>query len=73
MLYDRYFEDDRVVWLGEPRPVESAFRKSSSANAASPKVWGDAYLLAMAQESGATLITFDQQLARRSADCLLLK
>ena len=71
--YDRLFEDDRVAFLPEPDRLETEFRKRSSFRTASPKVWADAYLVAFALHSDATLITFDRALENRGADCLILE
>jgi len=71
--YDRLFEDDRVAFLPEPDRLEAEFRKRSSFKTASPKVWADAYLVAFAIHSEATLVTFDRALANRGADCLILE
>jgi hypothetical protein len=70
--YSRIFEDERVSFASEPPSVERSFREHSSRGAASPKMWADAYIAAFAQEVGATLITFDRGLARRSDNSLLL-
>lgn len=70
--YDRLFADDRVTFVGEPRDAESSFREYTSAGQVSPKIWADAWLLAMADRSNATVITFDRALAVKSSRCLLL-
>jgi len=71
--YDRLFEDDRVAFLAEPEGMDLEFRKRSSLRTASPKVWADAYIVAFALHSDATLVTFDRALANRGADCLVLE
>jgi len=71
-VYDRFFEDSRVVFLAEMPGVERQFRKNAASTTASPKLWADAWLLAIAQTTGGTLVTFDQALASRSSQCLLL-
>jgi hypothetical protein len=70
-VYDRFFEDDRVAFVAEPRDVETLFRKKAAGRMASPKVWADAWLLAMADAAGGKLVTFDKALAGRGAICLL--
>jgi len=70
--YDELFEDARVSWCAEPAHMEEKFRKLTSGRIASPKLWADAYLLAMADALDATLVTFDQALAKHSERCLLL-
>ena len=70
--YDRLFEDDRVVFLGEPAGIDDVFRKHARQNHASPKLWADAWLLAFAECSGGTVITFDRALAARGSNTVLL-
>ena len=69
--YDRLYEDDRVAFYPEPPGVESHFRAYASGRVAAPKLWADAWLLAVARANEATLITFDRALAARGAQCLL--
>jgi len=71
-IYDKLFEDIRVARIAEPPGIEKPFRDYSWTKASSQKLWADAYLLAMAKELGATLITFDRALARRAPNSLLL-
>jgi toxin-antitoxin system PIN domain toxin len=70
--YDRFFQDSRVAFVIEPEEVERRFRKNASSLIASPKVWADAYLLAFSEKLGATLVTFDRDLADKGEHCLLL-
>lgn len=70
-VYDRFFEDDRVLFVAEPPEIESLFRERSTGRSASPKVWADAWLLAFAQAAGGVLVTFDKTLVPRGAHCLL--
>ena len=72
-IYDRLFEDDRVIFLLEPTDLEILFRRLCNSERASPKVWADAYLLAFATCHGGQLITFDGTLAHQGADCLVLR
>ena len=72
-LTDRLFEDDRVSLYPEPAGVEAQFRLKSRARTASPKVWADAYLVAFVAGYQGQLVTFDQALEDRGADCLLLR
>jgi toxin-antitoxin system PIN domain toxin len=69
--YDRFYDDDRVTFLSEPPEVEKAFRKFAIGKFASPKLWTDAWLLAVAQAAGGHLITLDKALAAHGAHCLL--
>jgi len=70
-VYDRFFEDDRVVFVSEPPEVEKRFREKATGRTVSPKVWADAWLLAFAQAAGGVLVTFDRALGPRGANCLL--
>jgi uncharacterized protein len=70
--YDRLFEDDRVVFFPETANVEASFRQRAKGRMASPKLWTDAWLLAVAHAAEGTLITFDRALAARGVSCLLL-
>lgn len=70
-VYDRLYEDERVLFLPQPPDVETRFRKLAAGRAASPKVWADAWLLSAAEAAGGTLVTFDRALAGRGALCLL--
>jgi toxin-antitoxin system PIN domain toxin len=70
-VYERFFEDERVIFLGEPERAGQRFRTLSTRNSASPKVIADAWLLSFAHESGGTLVTFDRALAGSGAKCLL--
>jgi uncharacterized protein len=71
-VYDLFFADSRVAFVGEPPGLDKAFRSVASLNSASPKVWADAYLLAFAQKIGARMVTFDQAMPTRSVDCIVL-
>jgi uncharacterized protein len=70
-VHDRIYSDDRVVFLAEPPGVEPRFREYTGGKRASPKLWADAWLLAVARAAEGTLITFDRALAARGAQCLL--
>lgn len=70
--YDQVVEDDRVMFLVEPPALEEEFRRQSHLSLASPKRWGDAYLVAFAVQAGGTFVTFDRALKDRGADCIVL-
>ena len=70
-VYDRLYEDDRVTFVSEPPEVEKRFRDRASGRTVSPKIWADAWLLAVAEASEGILVTFDRALASRGAYCLL--
>jgi toxin-antitoxin system PIN domain toxin len=69
-LYDEFFLDERVGFLPEPANIEVKFRERAAGHSSSPKVWGDAWMLAHAEMSGGVLVTFDKALGPRGAHCL---
>ena len=72
-VYDRFYDDERVVFIPEPSQVEEQFRTRTAARTSSPRTWTDAWLLAVAQSADGVLVTFDKALASRGAHCLLVK
>jgi len=70
-VYDRLYDDDRVMFFGEPPEVDRRFRETATGRTASPKVWADAWLLAVARAAEGVLVTFDKALVSRGATCLL--
>ena len=72
-VYDRFFSDDRVVFVSEPSEVEAIFRKKAAGRTVSPKIWADAWLLATADAANGKLVTFDRALSERGAISLLPK
>jgi toxin-antitoxin system PIN domain toxin len=70
-IYDELLADDRVVFVYERPEVDAAFRARTAGRAASPKLWADAWMLAMAGAAGGVLVTFDMALGSRGAHCLL--
>ena len=72
-VYDRFYEDSRVIFLSEPPSVDETFRIKAGGHSASPKLWADAWLLAVAEAADGVLVTFDKALAARGAHCLLSK
>jgi predicted nucleic acid-binding protein len=70
-VYDRFYDDDRVVFIAEPPDAEKRFREKAAGRTVSPKMWADAWLLAFAQAAEGVLVTFDKALGPRGARCLL--
>jgi toxin-antitoxin system PIN domain toxin len=70
-IYDELLADDRVVFVYEWPETDAVFRATAAGHVASPKVWADAWMLAMASASGGVLVTFDKALCPRGAHCLL--
>ena len=54
--YDCLFGDDRVAFVDEPGGIEAAFRKYARQNHAAPKLWADAWLLALPNAPTAWLL-----------------
>lgn len=71
--YDRWLDDDRVLFIGEPPNVEAGFRAMSKRLHPDPKVWADAYLSAFANTEGMHLVTFDRALVGRMEHSILLE
>lgn len=71
-LWDRVWADSRIAFLPEPDELEREFRSRSRLSSRSPKVWGDAYLLAFTAVAGLKLVTFDRALHSRDAEVLVL-
>jgi len=70
-VYDSFLTDERVTFLSEPEGIGDLFRQRAAGKHASPKLLGDAWLLAFADARGGKLLTFDRALAPRHAQCLL--
>jgi uncharacterized protein len=71
--YDRWLEDSRIEFLHEPMGLEDLFRSFTSSTQASPKEWADSYLMAFAQASRLTIVTFDRALNAKAKDTILLR
>jgi toxin-antitoxin system PIN domain toxin len=69
-VHDRLYDDDRVTFIAEPPEVDKLFREKVSRRTASPKVWADAWLLAVAHAAEGILVTFDKALASQRVNCL---
>jgi toxin-antitoxin system PIN domain toxin len=72
-VYDRWLADERVGFLEEPPGIERRFRGLTRLKSASPKAWADAYLIAFADASQATLVTFDRALRGKAKPLILLE
>jgi len=59
-VYDTYLTDPRVSFAEEQIGVEFLWRRFTSTQMYSPKLWNDAYLAAFAIAGGYELVTFDQ-------------
>jgi len=72
-VYDRWIADDRVSFAEEPPGIEQAFRARTRQKQRAPKVWADAYLLAFAERSQLSLVTFDRALRGRAPGVIVLE
>lgn len=71
-VYDRWFEDARVLFLDEPDNLEKILRSISRQSRPASKDWADSYLLAFAEAADLSLVTFDRALKQKSESALLL-
>ena len=72
-VYDRWFEDSRVLFLDEPGNLEKELRGLSRQTHPAAKDWADSYLLAFAESADLSLVTFDRALKQKSQSVLLLQ
>ena len=72
-VYDRWFEDSRILFLEEPVNLEPVFRGISSLPRPAAKDWADSYLLAFAEAADLSLVTFDRALKQQNGSVLLLR
>ena len=72
-VYTRLEQDPRTRFFPHPLSAEEKWREFSGAATPAPKIWTDAYLAAAAAANEATLVTFDQAMARYPVDCLILE
>jgi len=71
-IYDQWLSTGQVAWVDEPRGLEAGLRALTAGTTSSPKIWMDAYLAAFAEAANLTLVTFDQALARKVKEAVLL-
>jgi uncharacterized protein len=76
-VYDRWIQDSRVDFYPEPREADAQLRKITEPFAAqqATKAIGDCWLLAFANGTPATLVTFDRALydfsRKRNYSCVI--
>ena len=71
-VYDRWSEDERILFVEEPSTIEPPFRSLSQSKRPAPKDWADSYLIAFAAVAGLKLTTFDKALREKSREALYL-
>src|SRR5262245_44864677 len=59
-VYQGLFADERIAWVGEPRGLDSHWKRLSSGVRPSPKLWMDSYLAAFVIAGKYQLVTFDK-------------
>lgn len=59
-IYQAYIADRRIDFAAEPAGAESRWQELATPKQASPKLWMDAYLAAVAIAGGHTLVTTDR-------------
>ena len=60
LAYEAFLSDDRIVFqAGEPAGLESLWKRFAMRGTASPKLWMDAYLAALALAGGHRMVTTD--------------
>jgi uncharacterized protein len=72
-VYDRWMEDDRVLYIEESSALEARFRALTRNERPAPKDWCDSFLYAFAETADLRLVTFDQALRQKGASVLLLQ
>jgi len=71
--YDKWLQDDRIMFLDEPAAVEGTFRSLSRRPASASKTWADAYLAALADVEGMQFVTFDRGFEGKIQHLLILR
>lgn len=59
-LWKGWNKDDRIHWLEETPDLNDRWQRFGAIRSASPKLWMDAYLAALAITSGYQLVTLDK-------------
>ena len=72
-VYRNILTDDRIHFAPEPYALESEWRKLTSQDRPTPKIWTDAYLAAFARAAGMRLVTLDRAALAIAAEAVLLK
>lgn len=71
--YQTISADERMSFAAEPLELEHAWKKLTSHDRPTPKVWTDAYLSAFAQAAGMQLVSLDRAVLAMAPDALVLK
>jgi uncharacterized protein len=71
--FDQLLEDERITMVDEPRRIDGIFREITNLTRPAPKDWADSYLIAFANASGFSIVTFDSALAEKAPSAHLLR
>jgi toxin-antitoxin system PIN domain toxin len=71
-VYRSILADERVQFAPEPFALEAEWRKLTSQDRPTPKIWTDAYLAAFSRSAGMQLVTLDRGAASLSGVGALL-
>ena len=72
-IYHQIMSAPCAGFLAEPEGLEELWENLSARKSASPKLWMDAYLAALAVKSGCALVTFDRGFRQFESAGLRLK
>ena len=72
-VVDAFLADDRIAFMDEPMDTEILWKEWALRETASPKLWMDAWLAAVARRGGLQIVTFDKGFREfQGLDLLLL-
>jgi uncharacterized protein len=71
--YRHILADERIGFAPEPFALEDYWRKLTSLDRPTPKLWTDAYLTAFARTGGLRLVTLDRAIGAMAPDALMLR
>ena len=70
--YIRILADDRIGFAPEPLTMEGEWRKLTTSDRPTPKIWTDAYLAAFARSAEMHFVTLNRAIAALDPNVLLL-
>ncbi len=71
-VFDTFLSNPTIRLVAEPAGLDLLFRRSTTRDEISPKLWADGYLAAFAQAGGYSFVTFDKALTKRVPGSVLL-
>jgi len=72
-IYQTMVSDARIQFAPEPFTLETEWRRLTTQDKPSPKIWTDAYLVAFARAAHFQLVTLDRAVLSIESDALLLR